>query len=124
MSNEWREGYELISTAKIRTVLEGKKPDGVLTEKIRYRTIDRDTGKEYISESRVQALAVGILIENYGIDPEEHNSDCIPIEIVTDSNPAIVAYLLGALGYSRRDVCQILDISNQTVAKYIARMRR
>ena len=124
MADEWEEGYVLVSMERVRTVVEAKKPDGVLSEELRYKTTARKKDKEYISKSRLQALAVGILIEDYDIDPHKHTSDCIPIEIATDGNPAIVAYLLGALGYSRGKVCDSLGISNQTVSKYIARIRR
>jgi DNA-binding NarL/FixJ family response regulator len=124
MSDEWEEGYTLVSTERISTVIEGKKPDDVLSEELRFKTTDKRKGSKYISRSRVQALAVGILIEDYNIDPQQHSNDCIPIEIATDGNPAIVAYLLGALGYSRGEVCDTLGISNQTISKYISRIRR
>ena len=124
MSDEWEEGYTLVSTERISTVIEGKKPDDVLSEELRFKTTDKRKGSKYISRSRVQALAVGILIEDYNIDSQQHSNDCISIEIATDGNPAIVAYLLGALGYSRGEVCDTLGISNQTISKYISRIRR
>jgi hypothetical protein len=124
MSDEWEIFYEVTSTERVSVMREMKAPDGVHVEEYRYRTVDKATDKDYIIDLRVQALAVGILIEDYDIDPHEHSGECIPITIVTDGNPAIVAYLLGALSYSRSEVCEILGISNQTVSKYIARIRR
>lgn len=124
MNEGWRTLFEVVSTKRVRVVREIKAPDGVHVEERRYKTVDKETDKKYISESRLQALAVEVLIEKYDIDPKEHGSDCIPIEIATDGNPAIVAYLLGALDYSRSRVCDTLGISNQTVTKYISRVRQ
>lgn len=124
MSDGWEVVVEVVSKDNVRTTFEAEAPNNSQPNRNRYRTVDKGTGKEYINESRIHAHAVGILIDEYSIDPQKHSDDCIPIDIVTDGNPAIVAYLLGALGYSRRRVCDTLDISNQTVSKYIARIRR
>jgi hypothetical protein len=64
------------------------------------------------------------LIECYDIKPRQEYGDSIPLEIALDGKPSIVVYLCGARDYDISEVAEIMDISEDTVKKYIMRIEK
>lgn len=81
---------------------------------------DRGGYKSYANTKYV-ARAIRILIERYDITPQHQKGDNIPLELALEGRPSIAVYLCGACDYDIAEVAEGMNVSEETVKKYVMR---
>lgn len=69
------------------------------------------------------AIALSVLLQEYDDSVLDTDERAIPVEIAVDGRPSIATYLRGVHENSREEVGEVMDVSPDTVRKYISRFR-
>ena len=88
----------------------------------RIEILDNQINQRQSAETRYIARSIRLLIDRYDIKPRYERGDSIPIEIALDGRPSIAVYLCGAVGHSIAETAEKMDVTKETVEKYILRL--
>lgn len=124
MADRWflREGWKINDRFEYSYEYKRTTEDGHYTYESRRRIIDHENEENYAVESNYQARAFTVVTKSYEIEPPEQKDGLIPVDVALSGNPDIAVYLHGGLLYSSEEVCEIMDVSIETLYKYITRV--
>jgi hypothetical protein len=108
---------------RVRICIKYKQFDRIseLTEERRIEVVNKQIGQNQSTENRYVARSIRLLIDRYGIRPRYEHGDSIPVEIALDGRPSIAVYLCGALDYDIDEVAEKMDVTAETIEKYVMR---
>jgi hypothetical protein len=86
--------------------------------------VDKDTYQAYTAHNHYQARAVQIAIVAYQLNPPDKNDGRVPIDIAQSGSTAIAVYLYGGVMMNAEDVCETMDITLDTLTKYVRRVEK
>jgi hypothetical protein len=86
--------------------------------------VDKDAYQAYTASDYYQARAIQIAIVAFGIDPPDTDDGRVPISIAQSGNATIAVYLYGGVMRDAEDVCEVMDISEDTLKKYVRRLEK
>lgn len=87
----------------------------------RIEILDGQIGQRQSVDNRYIARSIRLLIDRYDLKPRYERGDSVPIEIALDGKPSVAIYLCGALGYSTAEAAERMDVTEDTIQKYILR---
>ena len=86
--------------------------------------VESAAGERIERETRGSAVALATLFERMGqIEMVEDRDDVVPTRIAIEGMPAIVTYLRGVHQMSKGEISEELNVTDETVSKYITRFR-
>lgn len=88
----------------------------------RIEVLNNQTSQRQSTENKYIARSIRLLIDRYDIKPRYEHGESIPIELALDGKPSIAVYLCGAIGYSIAETAEKMDVTEETVEKYILRL--
>ena len=89
-----------------------------------YDVINKDNYTLYITRDLHQARAIAIIISAYRFKPPTKKDGKVPYSIAQAGSAETAVYLYGGVMFGAENVCKIIDITEETLKKYVRRVEK
>ena len=89
-----------------------------------YDIIKKDDYTMYVTRDLHQARAIAIIISAFRMDPPMERDGKVPYSIAQAGSAEMAVYLYGGVMFDSDDICKIMNISEETLKKYVRRVEK